>query len=356
MILRKDPIVKKIFIVFTVTIIAFGIAMIFNNYFFIEELGDNGVKISAVYGFMVKSIIIVVLMIVISISSFIYVLKRIIGELDKISFEIDRIMDGDFSAVSDTNEEGILSRIEFQFFQMSKRLQINLNEINDEKENVKSLVTDISHQLRTPLSSIKVFNSLLLENGISKEEEEEFLNRIKNEEDKLEWLLNSLTKISMMETGLIQLKKKKDNIKSTIIEAVNGIYLKASEKGIDIKMNNLQDIYICHDAKWTKEAIFNVLENAVKYTDENGEIDISIEKLESYIKIDIDDNGIGIPSKDIRKIFDRFYRGNSERVRKTQGSGVGLYLTRKILEEQGGSITAFSKEGQGSEFTILMVL
>lgn len=356
MILRKDPIVKKIFIVFTVTIIAFGIAMIFNNYFFIEKLGDNGVKISAAYGFMVKSIIIVVLMTAMSISSFIYVLKRIIGELDKISFEIDRIMDGDFSVVSDTNEEGILSRIEFQFFQMSRRLQINLNEINDEKENVKSLVTDISHQLRTPLSSIKVFNSLLLENGISKKEEEEFLNRIKDEEDKLEWLLNSLTKISMMETGLIQLRKKKDNIKSTIIEAVNGIYLKALEKGIDIKMNDLQDIYICHDAKWTKEAIFNVLENAVKYTDENGEINISMEKLESYIKIDIDDNGMGIPSKDIRKIFDRFYRGNSEKVRKTQGSGVGLYLTRKILEEQGGSITAFSKEGQGSEFTILMVL
>lgn len=358
MILRKDPIIKKAFIMLIIGIIFIISIAILNNYFFINQLQNQEIRINEnlIYKFISKSIAIMFLIIILNVFLFVSILKYIVKKLEKVSFDIDRIMDGDYSTISNIDEEGILSRLESQFAQMSRRLQININDINTEKESVKSLVTDISHQIRTPLASIKMFNSLLIDGGLKKEEEEEFLGRIKDEVDKLEWLANSLVKISLTETGMIQLKKEKEDIKKTILEAINGVYLDALEKNIDINMNDLKSIYIHHDFKWTKEAIFNILDNAVKYTDKGGKISISMEKLETYIKIDIEDNGIGIPSEDIGKVFNRFYRGDSETVKKAEGSGIGLYLARKILEEQGGGVIVSSEKGQGSKFTILLTL
>ncbi|MCR1899618.1 HAMP domain-containing histidine kinase [Irregularibacter muris] len=355
MILRKEPAIKKAFIILVVGITFITLMIILNNYFFISQFENGGIKISEGPGsqFLWRSIVPMLLVIALNVILFIYVLKQIINKLEKMSLAIDRIMDGDFSIISNVDQEGILSRLESQFYQMSRRVQLSMDNINTEKEKVKSLVTDISHQIRTPLASIKIFNSLLIQGGLEKQEEEEFFKRTENEVDKLEWLANSLVKISTMESGIIQLKKEKENIKKTILEAVNGVYLDALEKNIEININNLESIYIDHDTKWTKEAIFNVLDNAIKYTPENGQVHISLEKLETYIKIDIQDTGIGIPQKDRGKIFERFYRGQAEIIKKAEGSGIGLYLTRKIVEEQGGGIMVTSKEGQGSKFTLL---
>lgn len=346
---------KKVFAILIVSIIFIVLIMVASNYLLISQLRSEGIKIGGDfhYQFFLRSIMPMVLVIALNIILFAYVVKQIIDKLEKMSLTIDRIMDGDFSIVSNMDQEGILSRLESQFYQMSRRVQLSMDNINTEKEKVKSLVTDISHQIRTPLASIKIFNSLLIQGGLEKQEEEEFFKRTENEVDKLEWLANSLVKISTMESGIIQLKKEKENIKKTILEAVNGVYLDALEKNIEININNLESIYIDHDTKWTKEAIFNVLDNAIKYTPENGQVHISLEKLETYIKIDIQDTGIGIPQKDRGKIFERFYRGQAEIIKKAEGSGIGLYLTRKIVEEQGGGIMVTSKEGQGSKFTLL---
>lgn len=358
MILKKDPIVKQAFIILLISLVFIFSLTILNNYFFVKQLQSYNIKIneSLISKFIFKSTVVIALVIILNIVLFIRVLKYIMKKLEKVSFDIDRIMDGDYSTISNIDEEGILSRLESQFCQMSRRLQLSIDSINIEKEEVKSLVTDISHQIRTPLASIKMFNSLLIEGGLTKGEKEEFLERVKNEVEKLEWLANSLVKISTTESGMIQIKKEKEDVKQTILEAVNGVYLEALEKNIDINMSNLESIYVYHDFRWTKEAIFNILDNAVKYTDENGQINISMEKLETYIKIDIEDNGIGIPSKNIEKIFDRFYRGDSEKIKKAEGSGIGLYLARNILEEQGGGLIVSSEEGQGSKFTILITL
>lgn len=358
MILKKDTIVKQAFIILLISLIFIFSLTILNNYFFIKQLQSYNIKINEglISKFIFKSTVVIALVIILNIILFIRVLKYIMKKLEKVSFDIDRIMDGDYSTISNIDEEGILSRLESQFCQMSRRLQLSIDSINIEKEEVKSLVTDISHQIRTPLASIKMFNSLLIERGLTKGEKEEFLERVKDEVEKLEWLANSLVKISTTESGMIQIKKEKEDVKQTILEAVNGVYLEALEKNIDINMSNLESIYVYHDFRWTKEAIFNILDNAVKYTDENGQINISMEKLETYIKIDIEDNGIGIPSKDIGKIFDRFYRGDSEKAKKAEGSGIGLYLARNILEEQGGGLIVSSEEGQGSKFTILITL
>ncbi|KNF09565.1 two-component system signal transduction histidine kinase [Gottschalkia purinilytica] len=414
MIFKKEPLIKKLLTVLIISLVIIFSTLILSNYYFFKEVSKHELeireemigKLSSIYpekekdivktlsskskskkdyknlgknilkkynysskikrnmeydfnnyfkDFLVKNLFIMIFIILINIILFVFIFKYFINKLEKVSFAIDRIMDGDFSMTVNIDKEGILSRLESQFYQMSKRLKLSLENLNSEKENIKSLVTDISHQIKTPISSIKLFNTLLTDNELEEQEKVEFLERTKEEVDKLEWLSNSLIKISRMEAGIIQLKKENKDIKKTILEAVNGIYLRALDSNIDINIM-VDSINVYHDSKWTKEAIFNILENAVKYTHENGQIDITLEKLETYIKIDIEDNGIGIPSNEISNIFNRFYRGNLEKVRNSEGSGIGLYLSRKILEEQGGNVTVSSQENKGTKFTIFLTL
>lgn len=306
------------------------------------------------YKFLISTMIIFLIIIVLNIILFMYGSRYFVEKLELFSASLDKIIDGDFSVNVFADKEGILSRIYIQFEQMIRRLENTFQCLEKEKENIKSLITDISHQLKTPLASIKMFNSLLLEDGLTIIEKTEFLNRSKEEINKLEWLIGSLVKLSRLEIGMINLKAEKGDINETIFNAVNQVYIKASEKNIDITVNPSECYFVFHDLKWTKEAIFNVIENAIKYTKENGYIKISVNRLESYIRIDIEDNGIGIPDEETNNIFKRFYRGTSKIVQSCEGSGVGLYLSRKILEEQGGCITVKSDVGRGTVFSLFL--
>lgn len=306
------------------------------------------------YKFALYDLIIIAFIILVTVLALIFGFSYYIKRLEKFSLAVDDIIDGNFKLDLEENEEGMLSKLASNLQQMAKMLNLSLTNLKKEKESIKSLVTDISHQVKTPLSSIKLFNSLLIEEELSKDEREEFLIRSRKEIDKLEWLFNSLVKISRMEAGMIELKRELKNLKVTLQEAISEIKVKAYEKNIEVVAQNMFDVSVYHDTKWTKEAVFNVLENAVKYTDANGKITIDMEQMESFVRIDIGDNGIGIPEKEFNNIFKRFYRGQAEKVKNSEGSGVGLYLTRKILEEQYGSITVDSVSGMGTKFSLYL--
>ncbi len=358
MIFRKDPIFKKLFLVLIAALAAAGSLLIINSVRLAAEMG-NPARISAwsgYQGFIVTDVAAVLLLVIVNIFLFLAMGKYLVRKLDHLSFAADKIMDGQHPGLME-DEEGVFSRLESQFYQISRRMELGFEEIRKEKGKLHSLVTDISHQIKTPLSSIKVFNALLLEGGLSPQEEGEFLRRAKQQIAKLEWLSDALIKISKMETGMIELNIQRSDIKKTIIEAVNEVYLRARERNVEIEMQDLQNIPVCHDSKWTKEAIINILENSLKYSAAEGTVNVSMEKMESYIKINIKDSGIGIPSEEISKIFNRFYRGRAKKVAETEGSGIGLYLSRKLIEEQGGTIVAASPgEGRGSRFSILLTL
>jgi signal transduction histidine kinase len=153
---------------------------------------------------------------------------------------------------------------------------------------------------------------------------------------------------------MIELKISNNPIRKTIYDAVESIKSKAIEKGINIIADIDGEYYIFHDYRWTKEAFVNVLENAVKYSFEKGTIKVRIVPMNSYIRVDIEDNGIGIPKKDFNNVFKRFFRGDSEAVKAAEGSGVGLYLARKILENEGGSIIVDSEVNKGTTFSIFL--
>lgn len=233
----------------------------------------------------------------------------------------------------------------------------NLKErLAQEENSTKALITDISHQLKTPLASIKMSHELSLAVDLSEEERQSFMETETREILKMEVLLDELVKLSRLENSMIQIKYERCSIKKTISEAVSQIYMKANAKEIEINVNMEHDVEILHDHKWTVEALANILENAVKYSPQRTTVNINVSCLATHVLIEIEDEGIGIPEGEMHEIFKRFYRGSNAKAAVKEGAGVGLYLARSIVEQQGGSIVAKRKNGSGTIFQIMLPL
>lgn len=228
-------------------------------------------------------------------------------------------------------------------------------QLRREEQDTKALITDISHQLKTPLASLKMSYELADSSDLTAEERIEFIQKEREEVVRLESLLDIFTHLTRLETGMIRLKPENKSLKRTLTQAVNSIYMKAYEKQIDISMEEFTDIRLPHDSRWTEEVIVNILDNAVKYSPSKTAITIRVSELLSYVMIEIQDQGIGISPSEFQNIFKRFYRGNSPEIKDTNGSGVGLYLARKIIEQQGGTICAKSSGSHtGSNFILTL--
>ncbi|MGL5652631.1 MAG: sensor histidine kinase [Paraclostridium sp.] len=302
--------------------------------------------------FLVNNLIVFVGIIILIILIMCNLMKYVFNKLDKVSKNVECIIHGKYNIKDDFKEEGIFNIIHSDLNKLSKSINIKIKNLDKEKENIKELVTDISHQLKTPLASLKLYNSLLLEEDLDEEDRTEFLKTSGMSINKLQSLIESLVNISRLETSMISIKKENKNIKATIIKAIESVKPKAINKFISINLNDFDDKIVPHDSKWTEECIFNILDNAVKYTNLKGEIDIYVQDAINFIRIDIKDNGIGIDKNEFNNIFKRFYR--SEEVQDLEGSGVGLYLSRKILESQGGNIIVSSQKGEGSKFSLFL--
>lgn len=248
--------------------------------------------------------------------------------------------------------ENLLCRINMISEKAERNMRINMRKIENEKENVKSLVTDISHQLKTPLANVELYNTLLAEEGISDEERLEFLETEGIAIEKLKMLIDSLINISRLEADMISIDKKEKNLKECIESAISSVKADAAKKNITIKNDIKEDCILAIDRKWTTEAIFNLLDNAVKYTAPNGKINLSLDNGINYFALNIEDNGIGIDTDEYNDIFKRFYRSRNDIVQNEKGSGVGLYLVRKIMNLQDGNVMVSSEKGKGSTFTL----
>lgn len=252
----------------------------------------------------------------------------------------------------DKYNENLLCRINMISEKAERNMRINMRKIENEKENVKSLVTDISHQLKTPLANVELYNTLLAEEGISDEERLEFLETEGIAIEKLKMLVDSLINISRLEANMISIDKKEENLKECIESAISSVKADAAKKNITIKNEIKEDCILAIDRKWTTEAIFNLLDNAVKYTATNGNINLSLDNGINYFALNIEDNGIGIDTDEYNDIFKRFYRSRNDTVQNEKGSGVGLYLVRKIMNLQDGNVMVSSEKGKGSTFTL----
>lgn len=218
-----------------------------------------------------------------------------------------------------------------------------------EKEVVKGLISDISHQTRTPLANMKLYMELLEDEKLS-ENGRVFLSKMRDQMEKIDFLMQSMVKMSRLETRILQIHKENKNMYETIRHAVSNIVPEAATKKIDLYVNCDENMVIFHDSKWTEEAIYNILDNALKYTDPGGKIHVEAQKQELFYKISISDTGKGIAPERQAEIFTRFYR--EPEVHDKPGVGIGLYLARKIAEFQKGYIEVQSEVGKGACFSL----
>lgn len=248
-------------------------------------------------------------------------------------------------------DESELSRLESRWKQYFTTSKMSMEQTKKERESMKMLVSDISHQTRTPLSNILLYSELLAEQA-EKKEEKELAEQILMQTEKLEFLLQSLIKMSRLETDVLEVVPKVQNIAQLLDETVGEMSAKAKKKEIIVSCENAKEIEAAFDLKWTKEALGNILDNAIKYSPKHSEVQIEVREYEFYVCINVKDQGIGVCEEEKAQIFQRFYRGG--RVQQEDGVGIGLYLAREILQKEKGYIKLTSKVGKGSCFGLYL--
>ena len=248
--------------------------------------------------------------------------------------------------------ETLFARILHRLSRLYDIMKENRQQAYKERKELQTLVSDISHQVKTPVSNLQAVVDTLLLKEVTGQERRDFLQGLREQADKLDFLFQALIKTSRLEAGVIQLEKKRGRLFDTIAEALSGIVYEAERKNIGVTADCPEDVELLHDSKWTAEALFNLLDNGVKYTAAGGKIGISVEQWEIYVKIDVSDTGKGIAESNQASIFRRFYR--EEEVHDEQGVGIGLYLAREIITKQGGYIKVVSEVGKGSVFSVFL--
>lgn len=277
-----------------------------------------------------------------------YNIRKIMNKLDNM---IELATTGKFTET--TYDESVLSAIESKMNNYLSSSFISSKKIELEKDKVKSLISDISHQTKTPISNILLYSEILSESNELTESSKKSVLQICNQAEKLNFLISSLINASRLETNIINITKSKNSVKDLIDKVVNQLRTKAEIKKIHIKIDeNIDNKKASFDMKWTIEALHNIVENAIKYTPQNGNIQITIVPYEFFYRIDISDNGIGIEEYEINDIFKRFYR--SKRVSQYEGVGIGLFITREIIHSQGGYIKVSSIIGKGTVFSVFL--
>ena len=276
-------------------------------------------------------------------------LSRFTSDLCK---TLDNMMDGDEEPEPADNSETLFARINHRLTRLYQIMRVNRHKVEEERQELQELVSDISHQVKTPVSNLKIVTDTLLTRPVTEAERIDFIKGVRSQTDKLDFLFQALVKTSRLETGVIRLEKKPGRIYDTVAQAMSGIVYGAEKKEISVSVACPDDLILSHDSKWTAEALFNLLDNAVKYTPAGGKISVTVIPWEMYVEVKVSDTGKGISESNQAAIFRRFYR--EEEVHDQQGVGIGLYLAREIVTRQGGYIKVVSEPEKGSEFSIML--
>ncbi len=270
--------------------------------------------------------------------------------LKKLDQMIAMAIDGDF--VETEYNETMLSRLETRMYQYLSLNRQNQREIAKERDRVQMLISDISHQTKTPVANMLLYTQLLQENISSNKQALEFAQQIEQQTEKLRFLIQALVKTSQLENGIVAVVPKIHSV-SELLEQLSWP-AEAAKKGICCGIEGeIPKVTACFDQKWTLEALSNLIDNAVKYTPDGGSVLVSVTDNTAFVRIDVKDTGIGISEEDTARIFTRFYR--ARQVQSEPGIGLGLYLVREILQREGGYIKVSSTLGKGSVFSLFLI-
>ena len=272
---------------------------------------------------------------------------------DDLCETLDALLSGRQPESYQPYEDSLTAKVQGKLMQYFDIMSEGKRQSQQDKQVIQSLVSDISHQVKTPIANIKMFTNILQQHQLPPEKQAEFLSTMEGQIDKLDFLMQSLIKMSRLETGTFVLHPQEGRLADTIALAMSAVWAKAEAKEISLSADCDGSICVQHDPKWTAEALGNILDNAIKYTPPGGSVTVSVRPWQFYTRVDIADTGIGIAEEHYNDIFQRFYR--DPQVASQEGVGLGLYLANGIITRQKGYISVKSKVGKGTIFSVYLL-
>jgi two-component system phosphate regulon sensor histidine kinase PhoR len=249
-----------------------------------------------------------------------------------------------------------LSELGHAFNLMAERLEESVGIIRRDRDRSRDFLADVSHELRTPIAALRTFNELLKEQaGEDPAARVEFLESSGQQIDRLDWLAQNLLELSKLDSGLVLLDLRPDDLRAAVESAAEQAEAAAERKGVDIEIH-VPDapIRIHHDPQRIGQVVGNLVANAIKFTPRGGRIDVTVAPSREGARIEVRDDGVGIDAAELPRIFDRFYRGSRANEARGSGSGLGLAIVRSIVDMHGGSVTVESRLGAGSRFVVIL--
>lgn len=244
------------------------------------------------------------------------------------------------------------SAIASRLAELERKMSYEVESEKLSKEKVQTFISDLSHEIKTPLTNVAMYQEILIKKTELDEDFREKQEKMTEQIQKMEWILGSLFKSVYLEEDYLKFDLEYTKLTETISMAVSSVFKKADDKGIEISIAPYKDRCILHNKKWTAEALANILENSIKYSPENSRIEIQIVQGGLFTEIAITDEGIGIPKEEYPFIFKRFYRGKE--VGNVEGSGIGLYLVKMIVEKEKGYVVVKSEKNKGTTISVFL--
>ena len=261
---------------------------------------------------------------------------------------MDNILIDNYNIDFNTYDDNVLSSLKDDIYKMTIKLKNMADNSNKEKKYLATTLSDISHLLKTPLTSLFVFNEILKQDNLDLKTRKEILEKSEKQLERIKWLITSLLKMSQLDSGSITLQKDKVNLQKLINESCEPFLISLDLKNVKLQINIDKKAFIICDKNWTIEAISNIVKNALEHVKENGTITIQSITNPIYLKLEIIDDGEGIKAEEINHIFERFYHGNKNK----DSIGIGLKMSKMIIEKQKGHIEVESKLNKGTKFSI----
>jgi signal transduction histidine kinase len=274
--------------------------------------------------------------------------RRMRRTLETMDAMLDAAIRGDFS--EDRYDESLLSSVESKLAHYLSASAVSAKNLTGQRDKINTLVSDISHQTKTPIANLVLYAQLLAEQNLP-EKSRSCVEAINLQAEKLRFLIEALVKISRLEMGIFSVHAVRTPVSPMLAAAAAQARPAAEQKQISLCVEPTDAVAVL-DAKWTAEAVYNLLDNAVKYTPQGGHIQVRASEYELFCRIDVTDDGIGIPEAEQARIFSRFYRG--QEVHGCEGTGLGLYLARQIASDEGGYLKVASAPGKGSTFSLFL--
>ncbi|WP_419726887.1 sensor histidine kinase [Terrisporobacter petrolearius] len=289
--------------------------------------------------------IILILFIILALSYF----KKIYEDIKDMTDYVYNSSEGRRFEMKNRNQDGQIGLLKTELIKMTNILKEKVELLNNEKLFLNNIISDISHQLKTPMTSLVILNDLMYED-LPQETKIEFLDKIKSQLNRMEWLVKSMLKLSKVEAKVIDFEKKEVKIKELIKRSVAPSLIPMEIKNIELSISGDDNTSYIGDINWSSEAFVNIIKNCIEHTPQGGKINISYDENPIYCEVVIKDSGEGIDKKDLPHIFKRFYKGKAS---KEDSVGIGLAMSKSIIESQNGDIYVNSEKNEGTEFHII---